>query len=115
MEEDTARPKQALVEHLNNIESTRLENRRWAMGGDAMSKEVPTEARLTSPRENDCDLIRCRSKLFTRKLLWKYTLLFLNALQEDPLKSQSSLPSIVLQGFKSLMIQVCCDSDLSLS
>ena len=46
MEEDTARPKQALVEHLNNIESTRLENRRWAMGGDAMSKEVPTEAPL---------------------------------------------------------------------
>jgi len=68
-----------------------------------------------SPRENDCDLIRCRSKLFTRKLLWKYTLLFLNALQGDPLKSQSSRPSIVLQGCESLMIQVCCDLDLSLS
>jgi len=72
--------------------------------------------RLVSPRENDCDLMRCRSKLFKRKLLWKYTLLFLNALQGcDPLKSQSSLPSIVLQGCESLMIQICCDSDLSLS
>ena len=68
------------------------------------------------PRENDCDLIRCRSKLLTRKLLWKYTsLLFLNALHGDPFKSQSSLPSILLQGCESFVIQVCCDSDLSLS
>ena len=34
---------------LNYIESTRLENRRWAMGGDAMSKEVPAEAPLDEP------------------------------------------------------------------
>jgi hypothetical protein len=49
MKEDTARPKQALIEHLKNIESTRLENRRRAMGGDAMSKEVPAEAPLDEP------------------------------------------------------------------
>jgi hypothetical protein len=46
MEEDTAGPKQALVEHLKYIECTRLENQRWAMGRDAMSKEVPAEAPL---------------------------------------------------------------------
>jgi hypothetical protein len=49
MEEDTARPKQTLVEHLKYIESTRLGNRGWAMGGDAMSKELPTEAPLDEP------------------------------------------------------------------
>ena len=41
----------------------------------------------------------------TRKSLWKYTLLFIIPLQGDPLKSQSSLPSIELQGCESLMIQ----------
>jgi hypothetical protein len=61
-------------------------------------------------------LIKCHSKLFIRKLLWKYTLLlFLKALQADPLKSQSSQPKILLQGCESLGIQVCNDSDLSSS
>ena len=46
MKEDTAGPKQALVEHLKYIESTRLENWGCSMGGDAMSKEIPAEAPL---------------------------------------------------------------------
>ncbi len=49
MKEGSARPKQALVEHLKNIESARLENRRRTMRGDTMSKEVPAEAPLDEP------------------------------------------------------------------
>jgi hypothetical protein len=49
MKEDTARPKQALVEHLKYIESTRLENRMRAMGGDAMSKEIPAAGPAEAP------------------------------------------------------------------
>ena len=46
MEEDSTGPKQARVEHLKYIESTRLENWGWSMGGDATSKEIPAEAPL---------------------------------------------------------------------
>jgi len=50
MEKDSAGPKQARVEHLKYIESTRLENERGRV------RKYRLRPRLISPRENDCDL-----------------------------------------------------------
>jgi hypothetical protein len=100
---DGTRLEKLRVEHLKNIESVGLVERSW----------MPP---LIIPIENDCVWTRWRSKLLTRKLLWKYRFSSFKALPAIHLQSSTAAPTRSLsQGVESKLVLQVGDSDLSLS